>query len=254
MSNSNAPAQNASIKPRLLEIINSMTEDQCQKLFQKLKAIVPEDQRKHARNACSIPVNYAAQSALFAGFIKDISKGGVFIETHADLDVGEKIKLTFSSPSQPNPVKVAGEVVRKNILGFGVQFQKATEIAIRDSTWIDCRRNTAETSKERRVVPRVDFQCPVFIEGVRGQKTITDLGMGGVFIECDGASRGRFRPGQPIKLNIKLPTEDDMTQVQVDVVNFSDRGIHCQFSHLDRRAEDALMRCFNVAKHTIPIR
>jgi len=245
--------ENKSIKPRLVELINSMTEDQCQRLFQKLQTIIPKDQRGHHRAACSIPVDYTTQKGSFSGFVKDISKGGVFIETRAHLDVGEKIKLTFSSLTQPNSIRIVGRIVRKNMLGAGVEFEKTTEVTEK-STWIDCRRNMAEISKEQRVDPRVDLQCPVYIEGIRDQKTITDLSIGGVFVECDSASRNKFRTGQLIRLTIKLPTEDDMIQVPAEVVSYSDRGMHCQFAPLDRRTEDAIYGCFSVAKHTIPIK
>ena len=242
-----------SIKPRLVEIIGSMTEAQCHCLFNKLQEILPADQRRYPRTPCSIPVDYTTRNGLFEGFIKDISKGGVFIETRANLDVGETIKLTFSSPTQSNQIKIAGRVVRKNMLGAGVEFIKATQLS-EETSWIDCRRSTAVTNQERRVDPRVDLQCPVYIEGIRDPKTITDLSMGGVFIECDSASRNKFRSGQLVRLTIKLPTEDEMIQVAAQVVNFSDRGLHCQFAHLDRKTEDAIRHCFGVTKHTIPIK
>jgi Tfp pilus assembly protein PilZ len=242
-----------SIKPRLWELIQGLPEEQAKKLFNKLQAFVPKNQRKHPRVACDMPVDYTSQKGSFAGFIKDISKGGVFIETGADIDIGEKIKMVFSAPNQPKPIKVAGRVVRKNILGVGIKIEKTKEMADQ-STWLDCRRNMAETSKERRLDPRVDLQCPVYIDGIRDAKTITDLSIGGVFIECDSVSRNKFRIGQLITLDIKLPTENDMLPVKAQVVNYNDRGMHCKFAHLGRKTEDAIFSCFNMTKHTIPIK
>jgi uncharacterized protein (TIGR02266 family) len=253
MTQPSQQSQTTSIKPRLIDLIDGLTEEQSKKLFRKLQCIVPEDQRKHPRVACSIPVDYTTKTRSFEGFIHDISKGGVFIETRAHLEVGETIKITFTSPNKSTPVKISGRVVRKNTNGVGVSFE-STPKAADASSWIDCRRKMAQTSEEKRIDPRVDLQCPVFIEGIREEQTITDLSIGGVFVECDQASKNKFRIGQLITLKMKLPTEDDMTEVRAQIVNYNARGMHCQFAHLGRRTENAIYRCFNVAKHTIPIK
>jgi Tfp pilus assembly protein PilZ len=253
MKHSTEYGRRTGIKPRLLEFIGGLSEEQCKKIFQNLQTVTSKDQRGHPRIACSIPVDYDTKNGPYAGFIKDISKGGVFIETRAQLDVGEEIKMTFSSPSQKKPIKFAGRVVRKNMLGVSVRFEKTTEV-VDKSTWIDCRRTVTETSEERRMDPRVDLQCPVYIEGIREVKTITDLSLGGVFVECDAVSRNRFRTGQLITLNMKLPTESDMIRVKAQVVGNNDRGLHCQFAHLGRETAHAIHHCFHLAKHVIPIK
>ena len=87
----------ASVKPRLIELINSMSEHQCDVLLRQLEDLKPQDRRTHPRRSCSMPVDCATGDQSFKGFIKDISTGGVFIETHGDLTVGKDITLTFSS-------------------------------------------------------------------------------------------------------------------------------------------------------------
>ena len=215
--------------------------------------VTSKDQRKHPRAACEIPVGYATEEGAFDGFIKDISRCGLFIETRAEIDVGESINMTFCSPRQNKTVKIAGRVIRKNNLGVGVEFKKAKTVVDQNS-WIDCRRVETNFDEERRTNPRVDLHCPVFVGDIRDQKTVTDLSTGGVFVECDPATRNRYRVGRPVKLSIKLPTEDDFISVPARVTNHNDRGMHCQFGQMDRRAEDAIYYCFNMAKHTIPIK
>jgi Tfp pilus assembly protein PilZ len=255
MSNSIEHTQITTIKPRLFELIDGLSEEQCIILFRKLQSVVPKEQRKHPRVACSVPVDYATPggNGSFAGFVKDISKGGVFIETRAHLDIGEKIKMTFSSPNQPKPIKVSGRVFRKNTLGVGVQFERAKK-ETGESTMMDRRRNIGKISEEKRVDTRVDIRCPVYIEGISDEKTITDFSIGGVFVECDAKSRNKFRIGQLILLQMKLPTEDNLVSVKAQVVNYSDQGMHCQFAHLGRKIEYAIYRFFNLAKHAIPIK
>jgi hypothetical protein len=146
MANSMEPNANFSIRPRLVELINGMTEDQCKKLFENMQAMEPKD-----------------------------------------------------------------------------------------------------TSKEQRSVLRVDFQCPVYIEGIPGEQTITDLGIGGAFVACDSACMGNFSTGELIRLTIKPSNEDNVIRVQAQIVNFSDRGMHCKFAHLDRKTAGAIHHWLNMA-------
>jgi Tfp pilus assembly protein PilZ len=215
-----------------------MPEDQCRTLLPELEAWTHKNRRKHPRNPCSIPVDYATKDQAFKGFIKNVSSGGVFIHTNGGLKVGEKMTMTFSSPDQQDPVKITGEIVRKNMLGVGIRFTKVIQ-DFEKSTWIDCRSKVVEVSEERRIDPRVEFRCPVEIEGFQG----------GQF-----AFREKFRVDQSICLVVKLPTEDETIRAQARIMGFGSRGLHCKFIHLGRRSQEAIEYCFNVAKHTLPIR
>ena len=157
MANSIGPNAGHSIRPRLLEQINGMTENQCQELFEKMQAMIPEDKWEYPGTAYS-----------------------------------------------------------------------------------------TETNKERRSVPRVDFKCPVYIEGISGQKTITDLSTQGAFVECDTTCKRKFSSGELIRLTIKHGRED-VIQVQAQIVNFSDAGMHCMFAHLDRKTADTIHHWLGVA-------
>jgi hypothetical protein len=158
-----------SAKAWLLELIGSMSEDQCKELVQRLKALKQRDQRTHPRRSCSIPVEYATQGEGLKNFISDVSCGGVFIETHGNLDVGEQITLSFSSPDHQQPTKIKGEIVRKNMLGVGIRFRSAIQ-EFGESSWIDCRRGTAEVSIERRSDPRVGVQVSCLHRGSARRK------------------------------------------------------------------------------------
>ncbi len=246
------PSNKASVKSRLIKLINSMSEHQCNKFLQRSEAWREQDRRRHPRKGCSISVNCATDEQGFKGFIKDISAGGVFIETQGDFTVGKEISLTFSSPHQQEPVKVAGEIVRNNPQGIGVEFNKAIK-GLQGSTWLDCRRITQEVSEEKRTHPRVELHCPVTIEGVPREQRVTDISLGGVFIECESALRGRFQQGQTINLLIDFPTEDELIKARVEVACVKERGIGCKFIGLGQRSREAIQKCFNLAKNALPI-
>lgn len=82
------------------------------------------EKRRHPRKPCSIMVDYATQDRAFKDYIRDISKGGVFIETSNFFDLGQEFIMTFSVPSQSKPFKFIGEVVRTDKRGVGVRFKK----------------------------------------------------------------------------------------------------------------------------------
>jgi len=67
-------------------------------------------------------VTYATEDETFTDFIKNISVGGVFMQTTAPLSVGQEISLVFPFPSQEEPMKMTGEVVWKSPVGVGVRF------------------------------------------------------------------------------------------------------------------------------------
>ena len=92
-----------------------------------------EEKRKHLRSKCERVTFFATRECLYEGHVKNISLGGVFIESKDAFDAGEKI--TVAIPCQSNPdgvklkepfaddeVKMKGVVVWKESGGFGLQF------------------------------------------------------------------------------------------------------------------------------------
>ena len=91
-----------------------------------------EGQRQHARKSYFMSVDYAVKDRCFRDFIKDISAGGVFIETHHLFPVGETISLSFMVPNYPVPVKITGRIARVSPAGLGIEFIKDNEELIRE--------------------------------------------------------------------------------------------------------------------------
>ncbi len=84
----------------------------------------PEEKRRHPRKPCSIVVDYASRDRAFRDYIRDISSGGVFIETSKEFSIGDEIMMTFSISSKQRPFKFTGQVVRITDNGIGVKFKK----------------------------------------------------------------------------------------------------------------------------------
>ena len=80
-----------------------------------------QEKRRYPRIPYFTAVEYVAQGRAYTDFIRDTSRGGMFIETQWPFMIGEKLSLTFRSIDKKTPLKVTGKVVRINPKGIGVK-------------------------------------------------------------------------------------------------------------------------------------
>jgi uncharacterized protein (TIGR02266 family) len=85
------------------------------------------ERRKASRKPFSLSVEYATAHEILTDFPRDISSGGMFIETSASLSVGQQITLTFTPPNQKKPIKIAAEVAWTGPGGVGVRFTSSSK-------------------------------------------------------------------------------------------------------------------------------
>jgi len=111
------------VKARLIELINEMPVDQQRDLL-KLLEWGRRDQRKHGRKACKRPATIAVGDNRYEGVAKNISNGGMFIETPATVSVGQEVSLIISLFSFEDPVTITGKVVRTEPMGVAVKFDR----------------------------------------------------------------------------------------------------------------------------------
>jgi uncharacterized protein (TIGR02266 family) len=84
--------------------------------------------RRHNRIAIDMDVECAHRDSRLRGFARNISEGGVFIETDDAVEVGASLSLSFTLPGMGEPLTVSGTVVRRIELerelrfGLGIQF------------------------------------------------------------------------------------------------------------------------------------
>ena len=124
--NSDDPIARAELKElleRILISIDHATEDQRRSLLTSLRHWQKGERRKHPRKGCSIPVTVGTWR-VFTNHIRNISMGGVFIETPAVFTRGENLTLIFSLPNKDGPVRITGHVVWRTPEGIGVEFKQ----------------------------------------------------------------------------------------------------------------------------------
>lgn len=112
-------------------------------------------------------------------------------------------------------------------------------------------RQNIKVKVEKRMHPRLDFHCDVIIRGISGTRTITDISLGGFFFELRTSKK--LKMGQIVEANIYLPTEPDPLKVKAKFINQNERGIGCQFVNMTPRDREAVRRCFDMFKDTLPI-
>ncbi len=120
------------------------------------------------------------------------------------------------------------------------------------NSWVDVRRNIADVSENQRRYPRLEFHCPARIQGVEGVFRVTDISMGGLFLEYKNPAS--FEVGQILQLVIKVPTEYDQVRLRVRVANLRKRGVGLRFVDLTGRNQEVIRFCFETFKDTVPIR
>jgi len=98
-------------------------------LMQKISARLNVPFRRHNRIPVDLGVEFSHDGGELKAFARNISEGGLFIETNDALEIGSRLTLSFTLPGQSSPLVVPGEVVRRIELrsdfrfGLGVQFR-----------------------------------------------------------------------------------------------------------------------------------
>ncbi|KPJ78429.1 MAG: hypothetical protein AMJ54_03540 [Deltaproteobacteria bacterium SG8_13] len=94
---------------------------------------VSEEKRKHLRSKCERITFFATHDHLYEGQVRNISLGGVYIESGNSFYPGEKITVAIPCPSNPHgeklkepykdeEIKMKCVVVWKDPDGFGLRF------------------------------------------------------------------------------------------------------------------------------------
>jgi len=116
---------------KLAGIANELPETK-QKELLALLASWQRDVRQAAREPYNELLNFQSRNGSHYGHARDVSSSGVFIETPAEFEIGESVKLVLTFISAPNPVKLTGIVVRIADNGIGLHFDSVSQSQVRE--------------------------------------------------------------------------------------------------------------------------
>ncbi|MBU0768988.1 MAG: PilZ domain-containing protein [Proteobacteria bacterium] len=115
------------VRAFIFEIIDDMSDTEMRQLLKDLEKWQKSknEKRKYPRRSTLIDITYLSdQRRIFEDFVRNISAGGLFIETNFLSELGQKLTMTFSHPGSGDPIKVLGKVIRVDSGGIGVKFNK----------------------------------------------------------------------------------------------------------------------------------
>jgi hypothetical protein len=125
-SNDNELGRNE-VRAFIFEIIDDMSETEMRQLLKDLEGWQKSknEKRKYPRRSTPMEITFSSdQRRIFEDFVRNISAGGLFIETNLVTELGQKLTMTFSRPGSGAPVKVIGKIIRVDSEGIGVKFDK----------------------------------------------------------------------------------------------------------------------------------
>ena len=87
-----------------------------------------EHRRSDRRYERRVAIDFTHEGTVHAAHTRNISLGGVFIDTDQTLPFGAKVQLKFRVPTQSEPVEVSGQVRwlemdEGRLCGIGIRFE-----------------------------------------------------------------------------------------------------------------------------------
>ena len=82
-----------------------------------------KDARKNVNGHRLVVADCQTMESDFQAPINNISSGGVFIDTHQRLFVGQEIAIKFDFPGVRKTIMANGEIVRTSFEGAGIRFR-----------------------------------------------------------------------------------------------------------------------------------
>ena len=119
------------VRTFIFEIITDMSDVELRQLLKDLEKWEKSKnkKRKYPRRSTLIDITYASdQRGFFEDIIRNISAGGLYIETNLLSELGQKLTMTFSHPDSGDPIKVKGKVIRADSEGIGIKFDKPLSV------------------------------------------------------------------------------------------------------------------------------
>ncbi|MBW2176417.1 MAG: PilZ domain-containing protein [Deltaproteobacteria bacterium] len=112
----------------LMERILSMNDEQRLDLLGKLEELPAENlslgDRDGVRKNFDKNITFSVQDRSYNALCKDISNGGLFIQTDEVFSVGQTVVLSIPFSDGNREIKVPAEIVRVSRQGIGLRFMK----------------------------------------------------------------------------------------------------------------------------------
>ena len=103
---------------------------------------------------------------------------------------------------------------------------------------------------DKRKNPRTEIRCDATIFGIDGILIITDISLGGIFVEAKPSNK--IPIGESVIINFKLPIEKSVIRLKAKTINKTERGIGCQFIFENDKQKKIIFKAFEFLRETLP--
>ena len=114
------------ILARFFTLIHQLSESDLFRFLERFEKKKFAMLRQFPRVPCQITLDMAANERAVNCFAKDISAGGMFVESFEPFEVGQRLIICFSIEKEQLALKLKGIVIRQEYGGVGVQFESPT--------------------------------------------------------------------------------------------------------------------------------
>jgi Tfp pilus assembly protein PilZ len=126
-NNENFPEKNEIIL-QLIKRVLGMTDGERLDLLEQLGMVPVKElslgDRDDIRRKYDQTITFSTQNRQYSALCKDISNGGIFVETSEMFRLGQLVTLDIPFSRGEESIKVPAEVVRVNPDGIGLRFMK----------------------------------------------------------------------------------------------------------------------------------
>ena len=117
---------------KLMEHILSLSDDQRLELLHKLNELplgtISLGERDVARKPFEQTISFYAKNRRYEAVCKDISSGGIFIQTNEVFRIGQIITLEIPFSKGQESIQIPAEIVRVDTEGIGLRFLKKEKV------------------------------------------------------------------------------------------------------------------------------
>jgi Tfp pilus assembly protein PilZ len=116
------------VQTAISEKISGLSEEKIRQFLNYLdEGQIPEKRRYDRKDFVRI-IDYTVGERYYRDFIRDISGGGLFIETSNEFSAGQNIIMTFVSLDYQRPFKINGKIIHAQTDGVGVKFKIESQV------------------------------------------------------------------------------------------------------------------------------
>ena len=132
MENQAAASEKNTVILQLIKHILNMTDGERLHLLEQMDKLPVQDlslgEREGVRRLYDQIITFSTLDRQYTAVCKDISNGGIFIQTEDVFRLGQLVTLDIPYSNGRESIKVPAEIVRVNAEGIGLKFMKKENI------------------------------------------------------------------------------------------------------------------------------